>query len=160
MSRSHSHTAVSQIRTCKHDCAMLRSSLCLAFYGFLRGGEFTTPRWGTFNPAIHATPVDISLSTINLQFHIKQSKTDQHALGHTVSLGATGGKQCPVCIIQHYLTHYSTGPQQPLFIRCNGIPILHTTNGRPRFYYRPPGSAQYQLSMNMWLVELICIHTH
>ena len=108
---------------CKHDCAMCQAALCLAFYGFLRGGEFTTPRWGTFNPAIHATPADISLSTTNLRFHIKQSKTDQHTFGHTVSLGATGGKQCPVHIIWLYLTHYSTGPQQPLFIRCNGKPL-------------------------------------
>ena len=110
-------------RWCKHDCAMLQAALCLAFYGFLRGGEFTTPRWGTFNPSIHATPADISLSTTNLRFHIKQSKTDQHAFGHTVSLGATGAKQYPVRIIWHYLTHYLTGPQQPLFIHCNGKPL-------------------------------------
>ena len=110
-------------RWCKRDCVMLRAALCLAFYGFLRGGEFTTPRWGIFNSAIHATPADVSLSTTNLRFHIKQSKTDQHAFGHTVSLGATGGKQCPVHIIRHYLTHYLTGPQQPLFIHCNGKPL-------------------------------------
>ena len=102
---------------------MCQAALCLAFYGFLRRGEFTTPSWGTFNPAIHATPADVSLPTTNLQFHIKQSKTDQHTFGHTVSLGATGGKQCPVRIIWLYLTHYSTGPQQPLFIRCNGKPL-------------------------------------
>ena len=116
-------TVHSTQRWCKHDRAMLRAALCLAFYGFLRGSEFTTPSWGTFNPAIHATPADISSSTSILHFHIKRSKTDQHAFGHTVSLGATGGKQCPVRIIRHYLTHYSTRPQQPLFIRCSGKPL-------------------------------------
>ena len=33
---------------------MLWAALCLAFYGFLRGREFTTTCWGTLNPAIHA----------------------------------------------------------------------------------------------------------
>ena len=116
-------TVHSTQRWCKHDRAMLRAALCLAFYGFLRGSEFMTPSWGTFNPAIHATPADITSSTSILRFHIKQSKTDQHAFGHTVSLGATGGKQCPVRIIRHYLTHYSTRPQHPLFIRCSGKPL-------------------------------------
>ena len=104
---------------CKHDCVMFRAALCLAFYGFLRrGGEFTTLARGTFNPAIHATPADVSLSTTNLHFHIKQSKMDQHAFGHTTLWGPQEAN-CPVRIIQHYLTHYLTGPQQLLFIRCN-----------------------------------------
>ena len=110
-------------RWCRHDRAMLRAALCLSFYGFLRGSEFTIPTRSGFDPTIHPTPADISSSANLLHFRIKKSKTDQHALGHTITLGATGGRLCPVRIIGHYLSHYTVSPRRPLFTTCNGTPL-------------------------------------
>ena len=69
------------------------------------------------------TAVWVQLQLAAVWGHIKQSKTDQHAFAHTVSPGAAGDKQCPVQIIPHFLTHWSTRPQQPLFIHCSGKPL-------------------------------------
>ena len=111
---------------CHHNVAMFRAALCLAFYGFLHGGEFTTPSYQAFDPRIHATVADIKFKNDSLDFYIKRSKTDQLGKGHTVTLQASDSSLCPVTLIKEYIGLRSCSKQKPLFTLCNGHPLSLT----------------------------------
>ena len=109
----------------QYDRTMLSAALSLAFYGFLRASEFTTPSQHSFNPRCHLTTQDISVLSSRVSLIIKRSKTDQAAQGHTITLLATGGRLCPVRLITRYMyyRHRATFANQPLFVRRRGKPI-------------------------------------
>ena len=59
---------------------MLWAACCLAFFGFLRVSEFTTPSAASYDPMLHLSMKDIAVDNKDnprlLQVTIKQSKTD------------------------------------------------------------------------------------
>ena len=56
---------------------MLWSAFTLAFHGFLRSSEFTSPSASQFNPLVHLSTTDVSFtSTGCLTLHLKASKMD------------------------------------------------------------------------------------
>ena len=67
---------------------MLWCAFTLAFYGFLRCGEFVAPGINTHDTSQHLTWSDLSCSHSSLQVTIKSSKTDPFRKGCTLSLPA------------------------------------------------------------------------
>ena len=63
------------------DAKMLWAAACLAFFGFLRVGEFTSPSINSFDKDIHLSLADVSVDSTTepkmLFIRLKQSKTDQ-----------------------------------------------------------------------------------
>ena len=111
-----------------HDKVMLWAACCLAFFGFLRCGEFTCPCLGAYSPTM-LSPTDIRVdSHVNpqcLAVHLRQSKTDPFGAGVTLYLGRTGDVLCPVTSVLAYLAIRQATPG-PLFIFRDGIPLSRT----------------------------------
>ena len=64
------------------DKLMLWSAFNLAFYGFLRSSEFTSPSTTQFNPLVHLCLTDVSFTAEGcLRLHLKSSKTDPYCQG-------------------------------------------------------------------------------
>ena len=86
---------------------MLWAAACLAFFGFLRVGEFTSPGVNTFDDDIHLSPRNISVDNPQrpsvMFVTLRQSKTDQLRKGVTLVLGKTDQILCPVSSMMSYL---------------------------------------------------------
>ena len=102
---------------------MLWAACCLAFFGFLRVSEFTTPTLTDYDPSVHLSLQDISVDNRDnpnvLKINIKQSKTDPFRQGVQVYLGATNTEVCPILGILPYLAQRGAQPG-PLFLTENG----------------------------------------
>lgn len=71
---------------------MFEAAATLAFFGFLRIGEFTaTP----YHPA-SLSKGDIQLAKHELQIRLGRSKTDQWGKGAFVKIGCSRDSVCPV----------------------------------------------------------------
>ena len=68
------------------DYRMLSAAFTLAFHGFLRVSEFTTPPHTLFNPRLHPSACHVHLSRKSYTFHLPHSKTDQFHHGHTIHI--------------------------------------------------------------------------
>ena len=106
-----------------HDRQMLLAAFTLAFHGFLRVGEFTTPPHTHFNPRFHASTSHIHLHRRYYTFYLPHSKTDQLHYGHTICINrATPPSICPVRHMRAYLRTRSSS-SGPLFTFSNGTPL-------------------------------------
>lgn len=108
------------------DTVMVWAACCLAFFGFLRVGEFTVPEDTGFDPLVHLSRADVRVDGSRqphmLQVDIKQSKTDPFRKGITLFLGQTGKKLCPVEAARAYL-RVRGGAEGPLFRFKDGRPL-------------------------------------
>ena len=72
---------------------MMWATCCLAFFGFLRCGEFTVPNQREFDVNTHLSVTDIAVDSKTspsvIQVTIKQSKTDPFRKGVQLFLGQT-----------------------------------------------------------------------
>ena len=108
----------------KQDKRMLSAAFTLAFYGFLRVSEFTSPSHKRFNPHIHPTTSDISWSKNYFYYKLKRSKTDQLHRGQTIYLPHSRRPTCPYTAMKIYLKRSrATKHPSPLFIFSNGTPL-------------------------------------
>jgi len=102
---------------------MMWAACCLAFFGFLRSSEFTTPSQKEYDPAVHLTVKDLAVDKKSdprlLRVVIKQSKTDPFRLGVTLFLGKTSSPICPVEALLPYIA-VRGGKPGPLFILEDG----------------------------------------
>ena len=103
---------------------MLWAASCLAFFAFLRVGEFTTPGVAQFEEKIHLSVSDISVDRLDAPtmvfITLKQSKTDQLRKGITIVLGRTNKTPlCPVSALLSYLVVRGMAPG-PLFVWGDG----------------------------------------
>ena len=93
----------------------------MAFFGFLRVGEFTIPAQDAYDKASHLSLSDISVDKRDnprlLRVIIKQSKTDPFCRGVNIYLGATDG---PICPIVGILLAARGKQESPLFITEDG----------------------------------------
>ena len=107
---------------------MIWAACCLAFFGFLRVGEFTVPADDQYDESCHLSFSSISIdSRVNsqqLRIIIKQSKTDPFRKGVSIFLGAIGETICPVRGILPYLA-IRGNRSGPLFI-SEVLPVINS----------------------------------
>ena len=72
---------------------LLETVFLTAFYGFLRGGEFTT-RTGSFDPSHDLTIADVSINPHHLSLLLKHSKTDRDRKGSSVIISKSNSAFC------------------------------------------------------------------
>ena len=101
---------------------MFIAAINLAFFRFLRCGEFKTTSCQDLKQAHHLC---IKNSVVYPSFdqptsmtvHLKYSKTDPFGHGHTLTLFVTGHKTCPVMAMHTYLKVRGFRPETSLHSR-------------------------------------------
>ena len=105
---------------------MYWAAVCLAFFGFLRCGEFTVSDSDSFDPSVHLSVEDVAFDNASnpssVSVIIKASKTDPFRQGVTLYLGKTDKDLCPVLAMSDYLCIRGALPG-PLFRLPNGQPL-------------------------------------
>ena len=109
-----------------YDSRLLWAACCLAFFGFLRSGEFTTSALGG-RPSICFSDlaVDSNSSPSVIKIHLRRSKTDPFGQGISIFISRTDTILCPVTALLSYLAARppSTSVESPLFIWQDGSPL-------------------------------------
>ena len=113
-----------QTRTTMYGNLLLSVACTMAFFGFLRCGEFTSRR-KTFDKSYDLCMADITLASDNSKFsiHLKHSKSDQSNAGVSIPIFANGTAICPVMLMRRfYNLRLQSGATQtdPLFLLPNG----------------------------------------
>ena len=87
-----------------YETRLLWAAACLAFFGFLRSGEFAAET-STTPPSIQVSDVSVDSRTAPsvVSIHLRKAKTDPFGRGITVYLGKTGRDLCPVAAILRLL---------------------------------------------------------
>jgi len=110
---------------------LLWAAFSLAFYGFMRVSEFTSPtNSDSFSPpGLHWSDVQLSPSSILLT--LRQSKTDPFRRGQYITITATNTSTCPVRALCHYVNLVPLANQfGPLFSGGRFTPLsqVHVTS--------------------------------
>ena len=109
------------LQIASQDKLMLWSAFTLAFFGFLRSSEFTSPSPTHFNPLVHLACSDISFTSDgSLVLQLKASKTDPFRMGCSITLAPSGRSACAFRAMHHYLAHWPPGNSTPLYIFSTG----------------------------------------
>ena len=111
-----------------YETHLFRTSFLLAFFGFLRVGEFTTAsKKGEWANILLPSDVSFSKDKSLINLRIRSSKTDQRGEGATLQIG-TGHNQevCPVKAMSKYLE------MRPI---CEGLLFIHF-GGEPLTRYQ------------------------
>ena len=89
------------------DYKMLWSACCLAFYSFLRAGEFTVPSDSGYDASTHLSWGDLAVDNLaqpsTLSIQLKASKTDPFRKGITLYIDKVPSNICPVAAMLAYL---------------------------------------------------------
>ena len=116
---------------------LFKAVLSLAFFGFMRCGEFTTQ--GThFDPEFNVCLGDLILGTNEAKLILKTSKTDPFRLGVTIPFFKQDSVLCPISALQGFMklrASFASNPALPLFLfhdfthltRRKFITMLHET---------------------------------
>ena len=103
------------------DKLMLWSAFTLAFYGFLRSSEFTSPSASQFNPLVHLSTTNVSFtSTGCLTLHLKASKTDPYRQGCSLLIAPSHRSVCVLRALRKYLALRLTSGTSPLYVFQSG----------------------------------------
>ena len=101
------------------DSLLLQAAISLAFYGFLRVGEFTaTP--------LHRVPLrrcDVWFVGHQLKVLLRRSKYDQWGRVTVVSVGCSRDRSSPVSSMKWYLQRCPAPSSSPLFLWEDGSPL-------------------------------------
>ena len=110
------------------DSLMIWAAMTLAFFGFLRLGELKVH---LTRDSISFAPRIRSKGPHFMNVDIKESKTDPFRLGHTITVGATNSKICPIQALEKYI---SLRPPigGPLFIHASGKPLTKQAFNKTR----------------------------
>ena len=96
------------------------AAFTVAFYGFLRVGEYTAPsRCSTNGRTLRVQHVRVSKTSISIQ--LPSSKTCQFALPAPIHIGATASSTCPVSAMRRFLKCRISSPSAPLFTFPDGF---------------------------------------
>ena len=103
------------------DKLLLRSAVTLAFFGFFRSSEYTSPSQQYFDPAhtLLITDIRFSVNYAMAYINIKSSKTDPFKVGITLRVAAVGSDICPVLALLEFIRncHHIS---DPLYTYNNG----------------------------------------
>ena len=110
----------------QYEASLLWAAAALGFFGFLRAGEFTAvPN----EDQIPLTPSDVRVDSrvhpTFLAVTLRASKTDPFGAGHTLYIGCTHSRICPVVAVLAYLAIRPTVPG-PLFVHMDGSALTRT----------------------------------
>jgi len=108
--------------------SMMHTIYCVAFYGFLRCGEFTVLQASEFDPNSNLCVGDITFNYVNQCAYLilKASKTDPGRKGVSIALFKNHFAECPFSALQLHLRMRKSQnaiPTDPLFISDNGEPL-------------------------------------
>jgi hypothetical protein len=107
-----------------YEVILFRAAFSIAFFGFLRVGEFTTAsKTGRWDNILSPQDTLINEDRSAVEVHIRSSKTDQRGVGTTLQIGASPIPEvCPVRAISEYL-RIRPAVDGPLFIHFGGNPL-------------------------------------
>ncbi|XP_069130780.1 uncharacterized protein [Argopecten irradians] len=102
---------------------MMETVCVVAFFGFLRCGEFTVS--GAFDPSIHLCINDLVVMKDCILLTLKTSKTDPFRKGVVIRLFSTNHSVCPYNMCVKYMAYRSRmqalpQPHDPLFVNNMG----------------------------------------
>lgn len=106
--------------------SLMEASCTVAFFAFLRCGEFTVQKVEDFDPNNNLCCEDLVVRTDHMILTLKKSKTDPFRQGISIPLFQTKEINCPVRSLNQYLqarNYYQANPKDPLFIMENGLPL-------------------------------------
>ena len=101
------------------------AACCVAFFGFLRSGEFTCSSWASYDGStlsLQDISTDSKTDPSMIHLSLRQSKTDTFGIGVTIYLGRTGSTLCPVSALLAYLV-FRPPTHGPLFLLQSGQPL-------------------------------------
>ena len=102
------------------DKAIFWAAFTLAFYGFLRASEYTSPSPTHYLRQLHLLRQDITIRKEGMEVHIKGSKTDQFKKSTTLHVARLDMPTCPVRAMEKFLGQSSHKNSRPLFTFHNG----------------------------------------
>ncbi len=110
----------------EHNILMLWAACCLAYFGFLRVGEFTVPTDEAFDASVHLSWGDVRVDSVahpsRVEVRIKASKMDHFRQGVSVFLGKVASDICPVGALLAYIVRRGATPG-PFFRLEDGRPL-------------------------------------
>ncbi|XP_067266349.1 uncharacterized protein [Chanodichthys erythropterus] len=99
---------------------LLEAVFLTAYYGFLKGGEFTI-NTKKFDPSHDLTVKDISFHTEYFSIYLKHSKTDRDNNGSTINISRTNDRYCPLTAMNQLVSSRSkSNPTDPLSLQRKG----------------------------------------
>ena len=105
---------------------LLEAVLLMAFFGFLRCGEYTT-RSLSFNPQHDLTLSDLTIEDHMYSIFLKHSKSDRSRQGVQIIIAKTNTSFCPFSSMMKFLQHRSPTPRSaPLFITDGCKPMTRS----------------------------------
>lgn len=111
----------------RYNAIMLRAVFSVAFFGFLRCGEFTAN--SNFDHELHLCVGDVTFDTqeAKVTIHLKTSKTDPFRKGIDIVLFPNQLTVCPYHNLFNYINiRGPSAPKDPLFITANKQVLTRT----------------------------------
>ena len=96
------------------------AAFTLAFYGFLRASEFTSPSHTSYNPHWHLRTADVKLDSTPITISLKRSKTNQFGKPEMVKISSNDTSTCLVRAMDKLLAVREQQPSGPLFTMSTG----------------------------------------
>ena len=102
------------------DC-LIQCACIVAFFGFLRCGEFCVLNAKDFNSSTHLCMSDVTFHDDYAVLKLKESKTDPFRKGVSIQLHKMNHQICPFVVLQKYISMRQTrqigsSPDDPLFV--------------------------------------------
>ena len=113
---------LSSICSNSYETKLFRAAYILAFFGFLRIGEFTFSTGNSVHTILQVTDVQFEANYSKVFVHIRMSKCDQNRKGVSLAIDKSGGILCPVAGLIDYLA-VRPKIKGPLFIHCGKNPL-------------------------------------
>ena len=117
--------AVSHVTRDAYEAALFKAAFSLAFFAFLRVGEFTAKTRHSSTNFILLIQ-DIRLTQGGLYVTIRHAKNNQHNVPITMEIKALSRNltaYCPVAIMSEYLHRRPAGGNDPLFVHFDSSPL-------------------------------------
>jgi hypothetical protein len=109
---------------------LMRTACAMAFFGFLRCGEFTC-QTNLFDPSVHLCFSDVTILhqddiAVQADVLLRASKTDPFRQGCTIHLFSVDSELCPVQLLAKFYSvrrRMNAADHEPFFILPDGQPL-------------------------------------